>query len=466
MRRIGTFFAVGMAVAVGLAVGAHAQGAGSQAEKAPAPLASATNWYAPLKNIPAGPGKLDIGFNLRTRYEYRDNFDVRGYGTETDDHLLLLRTRLMFDYTFTDKAHAYLELQDARYWLSDLDRSLWPQNCPFYDAIELRQAYLEWKRIGGSPLGFKAGRQSISYADRHVFGPGEWGNVGRYWWDAAKLYVSTDPVQVDLLYGRRVISEPSHFNNDHFPYHMFGAYAQIKKQTWDDVSLKPDLFYIVQYDNHGKTVGESGKGDQQTHSCGFYFDGKYGDRWDFSGTLVGQAGEYGQDDIRACGYNAKAGYTWDMAWKPRLGGEFTYASGDSNTNDGEHATFDGVFGAVDLYYGRMNMLSWMNLEDYQVTVSVQPHKTLKLWADYHFFRLAEASDAWYWTSGRAARRDPTGQAGSDLGQEVDLLAQWQVNQNTEIFAGYSHFFPGEFVRNTSGSQDDADWFFLQATYKF
>ena len=41
-----------------------------------------------------------------------------------------------------------------------------------------------------------------------MFGPGEWGNVGRYWWDAAVLRLATDPVQVDLLYGQRVISEP------------------------------------------------------------------------------------------------------------------------------------------------------------------------------------------------------------------------------------------------------------------
>jgi len=437
-------------------------------EDKPSISADAANkkWYSPLKDMPVGPGRLDVGFNLRTRYENMDNFDVRRYGTETSDDLLLLRVRLNLDYKFAEQAHALLEFQDARYWLSDLDRSLWSENCPFYDVFDVRQVFVEWKRIGGSPVGFKAGRQSISYADGRVFGPGEWGNAGRYNWDALKLYFTTEPVQVDLLYGQRVSSEPSSFNDEHYPYDMFGIYAQVEKLAWDEFSLKPDLFYLVQYDNHGNIAGESGKGDQKIHSPGFFLDGKYGQRWDFCGTLAGQTGDYGRDEVRAYGYNAKVGYTWDVGWSPRLGGEFSYASGDSNTNDGEHATFNGVFGALDVFYGRMNLFSWMNLEDYQATLSMTPWKTLKLWCDFHFFRLAEAADAWYWASGKIARFDPTGKAGRDLGREVDLLAQWQVDQNTELFAGYSHFFAGEFMQNTEANGEDADWLFVQLMYKF
>jgi hypothetical protein len=114
----------------------------------------------------------------------------------------------------------------------------------------------------------------------------------------------------------------------------------------------------------------------------------------------------------------------------------------------------------------MNFLSWMNLEDYQATFSVKPRKDLMVWLDYHFFRLAEAKDAWYWASGRPARRDATGNSGSDLGQEVDLLARWQVTKNLELFTGYAHFFTGGFIRNTPGSERDANWFFTQANYKF
>lgn len=190
-------------------------------------------------------------------------------------------------------------------------------------------------------------------------------------------------------------------------------------------------------------MGEAGPGDQHTHSVGFYFDSHYDKRWDFSGTLAGQLGKYGRDDIRAFGANARAGYTFHTAWTPRIGAEFTYASGDSNPTDGVHGTFDGIFGAVDLYYyGSMNVLSWMNLEDYQLTFSVKPCKYVLLRLDHHWFRLAEPTDAWYWCSGKPARCDPTGSAGSDPGQELNVVAQWQVNKNLELFAGYGHFLRG------------------------
>ncbi len=42
-------------------------------------------------------------------------------------------------------------------------------------------------------MGLKAGRQSVSYADNRVFGPGNWGNVGRYWWDVVKLTLDIAP---------------------------------------------------------------------------------------------------------------------------------------------------------------------------------------------------------------------------------------------------------------------------------
>ncbi|MCX7590240.1 MAG: alginate export family protein, partial [Kiritimatiellae bacterium] len=159
------------------------------------------HWYAPVKDISLGSTHLDVNFNLRMRYEHTKNFDVRGYGSPGTDELLLLRTRLGLDWRVMEYMLASLEMQDARYWLSDLNRDLWPENNPFLDEIDLRQAYVEWKKIGGTPLGFKIGRQIITYADERVFGPGEWANSGRYCWDGAKLCFSGEVLSMDLIYG-------------------------------------------------------------------------------------------------------------------------------------------------------------------------------------------------------------------------------------------------------------------------
>jgi len=178
-----------------------------------------------------------------------------------------------------------------------------------------------------------------------------------------------------------------------------------------------------------------------------------------------QFGDYGKDEIRALGYSARLGCTFDTLWKPRIGVEYSFASGDSDPTDSDHNTFDGLFGAVDKFYGRMNMIAWKNLNDYQATVSVNPRRGVKVWVDYHYFALDEAEDAWYWCSGKPAREDPAGGSGTTLGHEIDLLAKWKVNDYCELFCGYAHFFPGSFIRHT-GTDHDANWVFFQATLFF
>jgi hypothetical protein len=421
--------------------------------------APAGSWYSPLKDIEVGPGQLDIGLNIRTRYEYLDNFSILEYGTGADDDVLLLRTRLIADYRLTEQAHTLVEFQDARYWLNRLELSDFGQSSSYFDEFDLRQAYLEWEHIGRSPFGLKVGRQIMLYGDRRVFAPAEWGNVGNYWWDAAKLYYDTDALEVDTFYAQRVLSEPKGWNFDHWPYHVGAVYARMKQ-----LPVTLDAFYVVKHDWSGNSFGESGTGDETRHTFGLFSERPAGKEWDYGLFAAGQLGEYGGDDIRAFGVIARGGYTFQAAWRPRLGMEFNYASGDHDPADGVAGTFDGVFGAMDIPYGWMNVVSWKNLEDYVLNVSVHPTKSLKLGVDYHYFRLSQSRDAWYWVNGKPERRDPSGGAGQELGHEVDVIIRWQANKELELIAGYTRFFAGDFLRNTPGNDQDANWAFLQLTY--
>ncbi|MBP7275913.1 MAG: alginate export family protein, partial [Kiritimatiellae bacterium] len=279
-----------------------------------------------LKKMELGPGQLDVGGSFRLRGEYMDNVNVRGYGEGKSDSLLLFRTRLNFEYRLPDNGpRARVEFQDSRYTWSDLGKETWRRNAPYRDESDLKEAYLEWRGIGGSPFGFKAGRQAIKYGDRHVFGPGDWGNVGKFWWDAVKLMWETDLGQLDLLYGRRVTSRPVRPNTTHFPFEMYTAYFQGKKIKSSDLTLKPDVFYVFKEDDSGTLKGEEGTGDERIHSFGFLVEGQWGPGWDFGGTLIGQTGEYGGDDVKAFNAVARAGHTWtDLLWEPRLAAEVNY----------------------------------------------------------------------------------------------------------------------------------------------
>jgi hypothetical protein len=442
------------------AVGLFA-GSGLVASGAEAAAAVPKPWHSAIKDLAAGPGKLDFGLNVRTRYEHLDHFNILHYGSAEDDDVLLLRSRLSADYRLTPEAHTFVEFQDARYWLSALTLEDFGRSSSYFDEFDLRQAYLEWQHLGQSPLGLKLGRQIMLYGDRRVFAPAEWGNVGNYWWDGAKLYCDTDAIHVDAFYAQRVLSEPKDWNFDHWPYHITAMYARLRR-----LPVTLDGFYVLKHDWSGNVRGESGTGNETRHTFGLFSERPAGKGWDYGCFAAGQWGEYGRDSIQAFGVIGRGGYTFPAAWKPRVGFEINYASGDHDPDDGVTGTFDGIFGAMDLPYGWMNVVSWKNLEDCALTVSVQPAKPLRLSAEYHALRLAQARDAWYWVNGRPERRDPTGQAGQELGQELDVIGRWQVNQEIELLVGYARFFAGAFVRGTPGDAQDANWAFAQLTWGF
>ena len=443
--------------------GAKPADAGGATLTLPEPAKDASDdWYAPLKDMPIGPGTLSIDGQFRTRYEHTNDFTIRGYGRDEHDDLLLMRTQLGFDYRLSEDAHAYVMFQDSRHYLSDMSREDFPMTCTFFDQADVRKAYVEWKHIGASPIGFKVGRQALDYGDRRFLGPANWGNIGGFWWDAVKMYIDTEPVQVDLFFGQRVIREQIRWDNRHFDFDAMGAYAQFKK-----LPCTFDLFYLLRYDDHGNARGERGTtGDIRRHTVGARVDGVFRKNWDWGGTLATQFGTQGGDDVEAYGAHARLGYTWlDHPWTPRVGGEFAYASGDRSPTDGQNNTFDNLYTCPTSYYGRMNFLSWQNMMDFQVTFSVKPIKKLKLWVDYHYFRLASDTDWWYWFNFTRQARDPGGDSGHELGQEIDLLAKWAVSKNLDLFMGYAFFLPGNFIESTLG-HDNANWGFFQVVYKF
>jgi hypothetical protein len=279
--------------------------------------------------------------------------------------------------------------------------------------------------------------------------------------------------ETQLIFANRITYEPHSFDEHDTHLDAYGLYSMVK-----GLPFTLDLFWIGKHTRPDMVVNAKGDMvDLDTHTVGFYLDGKLGRGWDWGGTFAYTCGDRAattystvggkkvaattDDDVRAWGANARFGYTFHHPWEPRLGVQATLGSGDSNPNpNGRYETFDGAFGAVDLFYGRMNLFSWMNIQDYEINFSTKPVKKAKLSADFHFFRLDEAKDAWYYSTGQAQRRDTGGNAGRNLGDELDLIATYKHSKHLEVQAGYAHFWPGDFIERT-GPSPDAEWFFLQ-----
>ncbi|MCK4379446.1 MAG: alginate export family protein, partial [Deltaproteobacteria bacterium] len=170
--------------------------------------------------------KLSFGLETRLRFESQNNFNLKYYGPDppkgdASDGFLLSRVRAGFDYRPNETLHLSLWVQDARIWGSGFDdRDFYNglvgmEHNPNEDRCELWETYLEIKNPFTLPLVVKAGRQRMFYGDKRVFGPGAWGNSGKWIWDVVKLTHPYKKGFVDVFYGRTMVHEPIQFSFNH-----------------------------------------------------------------------------------------------------------------------------------------------------------------------------------------------------------------------------------------------------------
>lgn len=418
--------------------------------------------------------KLNFWGNARFRYEYQDNFNAKFYGDEpkkgeSNDGFLLGRFRFGFHYRPNEIIHLAVGVQHSEAWdvaLKEADyynNKFGRRHNPYEDDWEPFDTYLEIKKI--FPFSIKVGRQVIAYGNKRIYGPGQWGNTGRWLWDAAKLDYKFKGGFVDVYYGKTLVHDPSHLSWKHnHGFESVGFYGHFElPKNLLGIALEP--FSMTKRNNRDAYKSEDGQiGDFDAYYVGARIFKKDYKGFDFDVTFIKQDGDSAGDDINAYGYHLLMAYSLkDMTLKPRISVEYSYASGDSDPTDGTLETFDGAFGARDKMFGRINLFHWRNLKDAQINLEVKPRKWLCFKAEYHQFWLAESKDAWYLNP--KEYRDKTGNSGDKVGREFDITGKLNLPKGNEIQFGYGHFWPDEFAKKQA-SDKEADWFFLQWMYKF
>jgi hypothetical protein len=438
-------------------------------------------------------GILTLDFEERLRWEFRDNnrdFD-RSVNDVRDDGWLLSRFRLGLAIKPADWIKFYAQVQDTREWFGQRGNVPGINGVEGGDYFDLRQAYVEIGNLKKFPLSLTVGRQVLDYGDRRLIGDSRWSNFGLTF-DGVKLHYETGKFWVDAFAVRPVQIRKYEFNDSDSADNFFGLYGGTDALGFQTTELY--LLYRDKADNQPDQSPANTKNPNGTYRGPAQRIATIGTRWkskpgalhgfDYSAEAAYQFGDLwtGAKTTPRLNHHAFAlaltgGYTWEnLAWKPRLGLEYDYASGDKNPKDGSSQSFQNLFASNHQQYGLVDVFDWRNLHDARVSFSAKPHKAVEITLDYHALWLAETTDYWYsGNSGNSTLRTTTpGKAGKDVrtigasnfaGHELDFTTTWKVNKHLSLLFGYSHFFAGDYLRET-GAHGDADFGYVQATLSF
>jgi len=388
----------------------------------------------------------------RVRAEEQIGFDTKGYGEGREDDYILSRLRLDFKLKPSKNLEFFFQFQDSRaegtYFKNEDFKG---KNDPFRDPLDINQFYFNYKFLKNFEL--KIGRQSISFGDRRIFGPGEWGNTGRYIWDALNLKYENKFVKSNFIYGTYILHQPDIFPDKRLKdLWAFGNYNSIK-----NLPFNLDLFYVFSKDKRGETVKES-------NYIGFRIEGKF-KKFLLDSTFSREWGKFSSSNIDSYSIVFNFGYLLDNQRNEILNFQYVMGSGDKNPNDNVYNTYDGAFGGADtVLYGWMNLFFIKNLNEYRLEYIRDFSKDFNFRVEYHFFYLDEKKDGWYSPSG-IVFRDKSGKSGDGLGKELDIIFKLKYLSKFEVLFGSSFFKAFEFVRKNFGD-DKAKWYFIQNIIHF
>ena len=481
-------------------------------------------------NVTAGKIRgLKIGLNLRHRYENRtQDFNSSG-GTYNQaangtrnltnqagtahrqrkpaQDFTLQRMRLSFDMDINKNVLARVMFQDVRTFG---DSGITGNN----SQTDVQEGYVQLRNLGDinsllSNVQLRIGRWQQGYGNHRVIGTLGWANQSRSY-DGAKIMYKKGNFNVDVFAWQiaenttggvsgsdstfsQVTGKDTVLYGFYSQYKFGGAlkgnviepYLVVKAESTDEDVTSSANNSIVDSKETRYTWGLRAAGKNIAGLGGFDYtvEPNYQSGTSHYTPFNTDQNRRAKENIDAWAIHAEVGYTFkNMPWTPRIGYAYSFASGDDSFDEGSQKTYKQVSPTQHAHNGYMDVTSWQNIKDHQFHLNLKPTKKLVVDVKTHFFELDEESDNWWHVGGAVANRagadtvidnfnnngdSARGDVDDELGQEIDVTLKYKMFENFGVVAGYSHFFAGNFIEDTSGGVDrGVDWFYLQTTVKF
>ncbi|MCA8925111.1 MAG: alginate export family protein [Planctomycetes bacterium] len=418
---------------------------------------------------------IDLGDAMRLRFDaqlrWRGEFRGDSYAqpkVEQNTDFVLQRLRLTLDFDYNQYLGARVTVQDSRQWGDKLDGFAGPRLASDQPELMLYEGYAELRNPFDAPLVLKVGRMAVpNLGNQRLISNLDWSNVARSF-DGAQITFTPKgwwmTAFASNLREASALPIPGDENDDSW---LVGAY--LSNRMLADHQFDAFLYWRRVGDRTltALTTGPSGgRGARQDYTTGLRMQGEAGVLF-YNGMFAYQFGGVGGDTIDAWAAALEAGakLAFGDQWL-KISSEFAWASGDKDATDSRIQTFDPLLPFAHYYNGHQDLFAWRNLHSLNLKLAYSPLKTLSLHSDLHFFWLQHRSDSWYGLG--FTRTDTAGAANSrHVGSELDLYVKYQVlDGHLSFWGGYSHFFPGEFVRDTGPKTSDQSFAFLMGTVNF
>lgn len=404
----------------------------------------------------SGGAWVSLGGQARLRGETWENF---AFTPSADDSFLLTRLRLHADVHYYDRFRIFAEVKSAL----STDRDL-PGGRRGMDVDELGllngffDIFIPYSDDAKSVL--RLGRQEVLFGKQRFFSPLDWANARRTT-DGISFVTDYKDWKVSAWWVRPVSVRKYDFNVSSSADRTAGLYATGPINP----SMKIDLYWFNRYRDSATYNSVSAKEKRQT--IGTRIFGKIEDTsFDYDAEAAYQFGDFGNQDICAWMLSGDLGYRFaDVMFSPRIFFGYDYASG-GKASGSKMKTFSQILPLGHAYLGWMDIVGRQNIIDYRPGIDLQLMDELKLCTHLHFFHRASSSDALY-NPGDGIVRASGASTSKEIGQELDFLLKYKLSRHWMFLLGYSYFFTGDFVKETTpAASKDVSFGYISAQMTF
>ncbi|WP_425234351.1 alginate export family protein [Ulvibacterium sp.] len=332
------------------------------------------------------------------------------------------------------------------------------------EAIDLHQGFLEFvlHQKTNSSIILRMGRQEIGYGVSRLIGIREGPNMRRSF-DLIRLNFKKNKRSINLVYGKELSygfnafdNTSNFFESDTQNPTLWGIYVQ------DNVLGRIGNldFYYFGFNSNSAQFNDK-IGEETRHSFGIRSYGQIG-RYSFNTEFIYQFGDIGNSTISA--FNLETDWKYQLTeggWKPKLGIQLDFSSGDRTIGDGKIQTFNPLFVNPALY-SLAGVNTPANLSSFHPNFTIYPSDGLSIFIDYALFYRTSANDGLY-TPPRFLLREANGLDEKHIGDVLGLQVQYEINRNISFDLRSSYFLAGKFIKASGNSENT---FYIAPTMNF